>query len=57
MWCGGVGGVAGGADRAHRERLPWPRQTWPDEAVPALRKALLAEPTDEARQRLVDLLA
>ena len=35
----------------------WPRETWPDEAVPALRTALLAEPTDKVRQRLVDILA
>jgi hypothetical protein len=34
----------------------WPRDTWPDTAMPALRTALLAEPTDSVRQRLVDLL-
>jgi hypothetical protein len=33
----------------------WPRDTWPDTAMPALRTALLAEPTDSVRQRLVDL--
>jgi hypothetical protein len=35
----------------------WPRDTWPDTAMPALRTALLAEPTDSVRQRLTDLLA
>jgi hypothetical protein len=34
----------------------WPRDAWPDAATPALRTALLAEPADKIRQRLVDLL-